>query len=139
MRYPNMFTRVIAFFYIIAIPYPISMKNAVHKTAHRLLEILYMQDIDHPAFEALTLSHKSEAIELLIADGLVFENEIYLPTDDLYCYYSITPKGEEQIESDGFKPKRKISATAYALIMVAALVVVIGFAMFLIMLWLDLK
>ncbi|MFA6058814.1 MAG: hypothetical protein WC756_11495 [Taibaiella sp.] len=115
------------------------MKNAVHKTAHRLLEILYMQDIDHPAFEALTLSHKSDAIELLIADGLVFENEIYLPTDKLYCYYSITAKGEEQIESDGFKPKRKISSTAYALIMVAVLAVVIGFAMFLIMLWLDFK
>jgi hypothetical protein len=134
-----MLAQAIHFFYIIAIPYPITMKNGVHNTATRLLEIFYMQDIDHPAFEALTLLHKYDAIKLLIADGLVFENEVYLPTGELYCYYSITAEGEKQFESDGFKPKRQNSAVAFILIKVAAVAIVVGFVMFLIMLWLDLR
>jgi hypothetical protein len=104
------------------------MKNKVHNAALQLLEILYMRDIDYPAFESLTLSHKSDAIKLLIAEGLVFEEKIYLQTDELYCYYCITEEGEKQFESGGFKPKRK--ATAYTLITVAVIVVV-GFALFL--------
>lgn len=87
-----------------------------------------MRDIDHPAFESLTLSHKYDAIELLIADGLVVEEEVCLQTDELYHYYCITEEGEKQFESGGFKPRRK--AIPYTLIMVTAIVVV-GFALFL--------
>jgi hypothetical protein len=115
------------------------MKNEVHNAAFRLLEIFYMRDIDHPAFESLTLSHKYDAIELLIADGLVAEEEVYLQTDELYYYYCITEEGEKQFESGGFKPRRKISVMAYTLIMVATIAVVVGFALFLVLFWLDLK
>jgi hypothetical protein len=122
----------IAFFYIIAYPYPSTMKNEVHNAASRLLEILYMRDVDHPALASLTLPHKYDAIELLIANGLVFEEEIHLQTDVLYSYYSITEEGEKQFESGGFKPRQKTSATAYTLIMVAAIAIAVGFTLFLV-------
>lgn len=136
--YPSVAAHTIAFFYIIAFPYPIAMKKEVHDAAWRLLEIFYMRDIDHPALESLTLSYKYDAIELLITDGLVFEEEIHLEADELYRYYSITEEGEKQFESGGFKPRRKISVIAYTLIVVAAIVVA-GFTIFLVLLWLHLK
>jgi hypothetical protein len=120
-------------FKYLAVPIYITMKKEVHNTAHRLLELLYAQDLDRVGLEALTLPHKHDAIALLIEEGLVLEDEILLQTDECYCYYSITLEGEQQFESGNFKPEQKPSRITYIVIIVIAIAVVVGITRFLIL------
>ena len=111
-------------FNYLAVPIYITMKKEIHNTAGRLLELLYAQDLDQAGLEALTLQHKYDAIALLIEEGLAFEDEVFLETEERYCYYSLTEEGEKQFEAGGFKPVRKKSVITYV-VLVAVITVVV--------------
>ena len=137
--YPGLFYKVLSMpkhsytFNYLAGPIYITMKKEVHNAAGRLLEMLYAQDLDQAGLEALTLEHKHDAIALLIKEGLAFEDEVFLQTEERYSYYSLTEEGEKQFEAGGLKPVQKKSVIAYV-VLFAAIAVVVVVILFLILL-----
>jgi hypothetical protein len=115
------------------------MKKEVTAAANKLLEILYLHDIDQAALDDLDLPQKYVALGKLIEDYLVEELRIKLPSNVDYSYYTLTSLGEKQHEAGGFRARRKISALASTFIMIAAMILVTGVAMGLVFLIMELR
>lgn len=105
-----------------------AMKKEVTAAANKLLEILYLHDIDQAALNDLDLPHKYVALSKLIQENLVEELGVDLPSGDDYSYYNLTPSGEKQHEEGGFRPRASVSVISVTLIMVAATVIIVGVA-----------